>query len=181
MSEDEREFAFDGGSSPRTRKQICYQLNDRLKMQPGVNYTRFSPSRITPDTVVASVDPTMFLSTTYPGPIATLEIWWSPRSSGKDHFTIQWYEAPDSEETLDPNEATDPTLPEGYTISCGWHQDEHFNELGEAHFQEDYPDGSVERYGVTFGDVTPRWILSECLRELPARLERFRDRLDGYG
>lgn len=166
-----------GGGSPRTRKQILYQLNDRLKMEPGVQYTRLVPSRITPDTVVASIKPTEFLSDAYPAPIATLEVWWSPRAGGKDHFTIQWYEAPDDEVDVDADEVTDPTLPDSYTLSCGWHQDEHFNDLGEAHFQEEYPDGRTERYGVTFDDATPRWILSECLRGLPDRLAAFRERL----
>lgn len=174
--DDDSELIIDGGS-PRTRKQILYQLNNRLKMEPGVEYTRFDPSRITPDTVIASIMPTEFLGQVYPVPLATLSVWWSPRSIGKDHFTIQWYEAPDSEADIDPEETVDPTLPEGYTLSCGWHQDDHFNALGEAHFQEEYPDGSAQRYGMTFGDVTPRWILSECLQELPDRLVAFRERL----
>ena len=175
--EPEPELAF-GGGSPRTRKQILFQLNDRLKMEPGVKYTRFDPSRITPDTVVASISPTEFLGEAYPAPVVTLEVWWSPRAVGKDHFTIQWYEEPDTEAAIGATNVNDPTLPEEYTLSCGWHQDDHFNELGEAHFQEEYPDGSTERYGVTFGDATPRWILSECLRNLPNRLTVFRDSLD---
>lgn len=177
MAGEDPELAFDGGS-PRTRKGILYQLNDRLKMEPGVKYTRFDPGRITPDTIVASIDPTEFLGEPYPAPVVTLEVWWSPRASGKDHFTIQWYEKPESKAETDTEDASDPTLPEGYTLSCGWHQDDHFNELGEAHFQEEYPDGRTERYGVTFDDATPRWILSECLRKLPERLTAFRDRLD---
>lgn len=170
------EPAFDGGS-PRTRKGILFQLNDRLKMEPGVQYTRFTPSRITPDTVVASIEPTEFLEQAYPAPVATLEVWWSPRSVGKDYFTIQWYETPDSAADIDVIDVTDSTLPEGYTLSCGWHQDEHFNDLGEAHFQEEYPDGRTERYRVSFADATPRWVLSGCLRELPNRLAAFRERL----
>lgn len=176
MAGEEPERSTDGGP-PRTQKHILYQLNNRLKMEPGVDYTRFDPSRITPTAVIASLTPTEFLGTAYPASIATFEVWWSPRSVGKNHFTIQWYEAPESEAASDADEVSDSTLPEGYTLSCGWHQDEHFNELGEAHFQEEYPDGSTERYGVTFGDATPRWILSKCLQELPNRLAAFRDRL----
>ena len=168
---------FDGGS-PRTRKRILYQLNERLKMEPGVNYTRFDPSRITPEAVIASITPTEFLGESYPAPYATLEVWWSPRVASKDHFSIQWYETPDREEAATGEEVADPTLPEVYTLSCGWHQDDHFNELGAAHFQEEYPDGSTERYGVTFADATPRWILSECLGDLSRRLFEFRDRID---
>ena len=37
---------------------------------------------------------------------------------------------------------------------------------------------TVERYGVSFGDVNPVWILSECLANLPDRLRTFRGRLD---
>lgn len=127
--------------------------------------------------MVASIDPAEFLGRSYSAPIATLEVWWSPRVVGKDHFTVQWYEAPDSEAAVETDEMSDPTLPEGYTLSCGWHQDEHLDDLGEAHFQEEYPNGRTERYGVTFDEATPRWILSECLRALPDRLEAFRERL----
>lgn len=176
MSDDEPVVAFDGGS-PRTRKQILYQLNDRLKMEPGVEYTRFDPSRITPDTVIAAVTPNKFLSEAYPASVATLEVWWSPRSGSKDHFSIQWYETPDSEMESVRN-VTDPTLPEEYTLSCGWHQDGRFDDLGVAHFQEEYPSGRTERYGVTFEDASPRWILSVCLQALPDRLSTFRDRID---
>ena len=177
MVDKERNRAFDGGS-PGTRKQILHQLNDRLKMEPGVEYTRFEPSRITPDTVIASFTPQEFLGEAYPAATATLEVWWSPRSMGKDHFTIQWYEERDTEGEIDDEGMTDPTLPVNYTLSCGWHQDDHHNALGEAHFQEEYPDGTTERYGVTFDDATPRWVLSECLRALPDRLATFRERLD---
>ena len=177
MPDEDGEPAFDGGTL-RTRKGILYQLNNRLKMEPGVRYTRFRPGRITPNTVVASVTPTEFLGMSYPASIATLEVWWSPRTVGKDHFTIQWYEAPDRASDIDADRVTDPRLPDGYTLSCGWHQDDHYNDIGEAHFQEEYPDGHTERYGVTFSDVTPRWILSECLRELPNRLTAFRERLE---
>lgn len=173
---DEWEVAFDGGS-PRTRKRILYRINDRLKREPGVEFTRFDPGRIAPTEVVASVAPSRFLGVEYPADAATLSVRWSPRSAGKDHFRIQWYEraAPDS--NLDDVGDGDSTLPDGYTLSCGWHQDDHFQELGEAHFQEEYPDGTTERYGATFGDATPLWILSECLAALPERLEAFRDRL----
>lgn len=177
MPGDDWKIAFDGGS-PRTRKQILYQLNDRLKMEPGVEYTRFEPGRITPDTVVASIDPTTFVEKAYPAPTATLEVWWSPRLDGKDHFTIQWYEAPATKEKSSNSNRTDPTLPGGYTLSFGCHQDDHFDELGPAHYQEDYPDGRTERYGVSFEDATPRWILSTFLRDLPDRLVAFRARLD---
>lgn len=177
MVDKQRDIAFDGGS-PRTRKQILHQLNDRLKMEPGVEYTKFEPSRITPDTVIASFTPQEFLGEPYPAATATLEVWWSPRSIGKDHFTIQWYEERDTEGETDDEGMTDPTLPADYTLSCGWHQDDHHSELGEAHFQEEYPDGTTERYGVTFDDATPRWVLSECLRELTDRLVTFRERLD---
>ena len=177
MVDEQRDLAFDGGS-PRTRKQILHQLNDRLKMEPGVEYTRFEPSRITPDTVIASLTPQEFLGEEYPATTATLEVWWSPRSVGEDHFTIQWYEEPDTEVEIDDEGMTDPTLPADYTLSCGWHQDKHHNNLGEAHFQEEHLDGNKERYGVTFDDATPRWVLSECLRELPDRLATFRERLD---
>jgi hypothetical protein len=166
------EVAFDGGS-PRTRKRILYRLNERLKREPGVEYTRFEPGRTAPTEIVACVDPTRFLGREYPAPVATLVVWWSPRSAGRGQFRIQWYESPDRERSEEP----DPTLPDGYTLSCGWHQDDHFETLGEAHFQEEYPDGHAERYGVTFGDVTPLWVLSECLDALPARLEQFRNRL----
>jgi len=111
---------FDGGS-PRTRKRILYQLNERLKMEPGVNYTRFDPSRITPEAVIASITPTEFLGESYPAPYATLVVWWSPRVASKDHFSIQWYETPDREEAATGEEVADPTLPEVYTLSCGWH------------------------------------------------------------
>lgn len=177
MTDEERDIAFDGGS-PWTRKQILHQLNDRLKMEPGVDYTRFEPSRITPDTVIASLTPREFLGEAYPAAAATLEVWWLPRLVGKDHFTIQWFEEHDIETEIGDEEMADSTLPSDYTLSCGWHQDEHHNELSEAHFQEEYPDGRTERYGVTFDDATPRWVLSECLRELPDRLATFRDRLD---
>ena len=177
MVDKQRDLAFDGGS-PRTRKQILHQLNDRLKMEPGVEYTKFEPSRITPDTVLASFTPQEFLGEPYPAATATLEVWWSPRSVGKDHFTIQWYEERDTEGETDDEGMTDPTLPADYTLSCGWHQDDHHNALGEAHFQEEYPDKTTERYGVTFDDATPRWVLSECLRELTDRLVTFRERLD---
>lgn len=177
MADEEGAPIFDGGSAP-TRKRILFQLNERLKTEPGIQYTRFTPSRITPDTVVASIIPTEFLGKSYPAPIATLEVWWSPRATGQDHFSIQWYEAPDTEVDTALDTGTDPTLPAGYTLSCGWHQDEHHNDLGDAHFQEEYPDGHTERYGVSFSDATPRWILSECLRELPDRLATFRERLD---
>jgi hypothetical protein len=90
---------------------------------------------------------------------------------------IQWYERADTAFGA-AVDARDPTLPEGYTLSCGWHRDDPLNDLGLAHFQEEYPDGSVERYGVSFGDVNPMWILSECLANLPDRLTTFRDRLD---
>jgi hypothetical protein len=176
MSDDDSVVAFDGGS-PRTRKQILYQLNDRLKMEPGVEYTRFDPGRITPDTVVASITPSEFLGEQYPASTATLEVWWSPRSTGKDHFTVQWYETPDTEADIADN-AIDSTLPEEFTLTCGWHQDDHFNELGEAHYQAEYPDGHTERYGVSFEDSTPRWILSTCLERLPDRLSEFRNRLE---
>lgn len=180
----EWEIVFDGGS-PRTRKRILYRLNERLKREPGVEYTRFEPGRTAPTEIVVSVDPTAFLGREYPASVATLVVWWSPRSAGRDQFRIQWYEAPDgeggpsgaSDRAETPTGRSDPTLPEGYTLSCGWHQDHHFEELGEAHFQEEYPDGHAERYGVTFGDVTPLWVLSECLDALSARLERFRERL----
>lgn len=177
MPEEDPAIAFDGGS-PRTRKQILYQLNDRLKLEPGVEHTRFEPGRITPDTVVASIRPTTFIGETYPARTATLEVWWSPRSDGNDHFTIQWYEAPDRKLDFENGDPIDPTLPDGYTLSFGCHQDDHFDELGEAHYQEEYPDGSTKRYGVTFEDATPRWILSTILRELPDRLTTFRERLD---
>lgn len=179
MPDDWPEPAFDGGR-PRMRKRILYQLNDRLQMEPGVEYTRFEPGRITPAAVLASIRPTELLGKTYPVPIATLDVWWSPRTAGKDHFTVQWYETPDEGAEIDAGDAVDPTLPDGYTLSCGWHQDDHFDELGEAHFQEEYPDGRTERYGVTFGDATPRWVLSEYLQELPSRLATFRDRLDAF-
>lgn len=173
--EEEWRVAFDGGN-PRARKRILYRLNDRLKRESGIEYTRFDPNRIAPIAVVASVDPTRYLATDYQALAATLEVRWSPRSAGNDHFAIQWYERPDTESETVEN-ATDPTLPDGYTLSCGWHQDDHFNELGDAHFQEEYPDRSTERYGVTFGDRSPLWVLSECLEELPERLETFRERL----
>ena len=174
MSE-EPELAFDGGS-PRTRKRILYRLNERLKREPGVEYTRFEPGRMAPTEIVGSVTPTELLGREYPAPAATLEIWWSPNSGRKDHFTIQWYEHTD--DWSEQADASDPTLPDEYTLSCGWHQDEHHNELGAAHFQEEYPDGSAERYGLDFGDVSPLWILNECLAQLPDRLETFRNRLD---
>ena len=177
MPSDEPEPVFDGGS-PRTRKRILYQLNERLKMEPGVKYTRFDPSRITPETVIASITQTEFLGEAYPARFATLEVWWSPQVASKDYFTIQWYEAPDREQPTDGETATDPTHPEGYTLTCGWHQDDHFTELGTAHFQEEYPDGSTELYGVEFEDATPRWIVSECLRDLPIRLSEFRKALE---
>jgi hypothetical protein len=176
--------AFDGGS-PQTRKTILYRLNERLKNEPGIEYTRFEPERTAPTEVVASVNPTAFLGRTYPAPVAVLVVWWSPRTAGNDHFRIQWYEAPDREgkqagesnRAEERAETADPTLPEEYTLSCGWHQDDHFDGLGEAHFQEEYPGEHMERYGVTFGDVTPLWILSECLEALPTRLDGFRRRL----
>jgi hypothetical protein len=177
MADEEPDLAFDGGR-PWSRKQTLLQLNERLKMEPGVGYTRFEPSRITPDTVITSLTPREFLGEAYPAVAATLAVWWSPRSTGKDHFTIQWYETRDAADEAGGAKGSDPTLPSGYTLSCGWHQDDHFDELGEAHFQEEYPDGTVERYGVTFDDATPRWILSENLRELPDRLATFRERLD---
>ena len=153
--------AFSGGNSQVSR-----------------NKEKFEPSRITPDTVLASFTPQEFLGEPYPAATATLEVWWSPRSVGKDHFTIQWYEERDTEGETDDEGMTDPTLPADYTLSCGWHQDDHHNALGEAHFQEEYPDKTTERYGVTFDDATPRWVLSECLRELTDRLVTFRERLD---
>lgn len=174
---DDPEFAVDGGT-PRTRKRILYRLAERLKREPGVEYTRFDPGRIAPTHVIASVDPTRLLAAEYPASAATLELWWSPRADAKDHFTIQWYERVDDGSEL-PAEP-DPTLPEGYTLSCGWHQDDHQNDLGEAHFQEEYPDGTAERYGMAFGDVNPVWILSVCLSELPDRLETFRSRLTDW-
>ena len=91
---------------------------------------------------------------------------------------MQWYEAPDRETDVEAAEVVDPTLPEGYTLGCGWQQDDQLDELGETHFQEEHPDGRTERYGATFSDASPRWILSECLRALPDRLGAFRERLD---
>lgn len=173
---DEDPYATDGGS-PRTRKQILYQLNDRLKLEPGVTTTRFEPSRISPDTVTSSIDPTTFLGDTYPATAATLAVWWSPRRTGRDHFTIQWYESVADIEDTD-RVLRQARTSEEYTLSCGWHQDAFHDELGPAHFQEEYPDGTTERYGVEFEDATPRWILSRCLSELPERLADFRGRLE---
>jgi hypothetical protein len=65
-----------------------------------------------------------------------------------------------------------------YSLSYGWDQDDHLYELGPAQFQEKYPDRSVKRYGVSFDDVDPVWILSECPANLPDRLRTFRGRLD---
>lgn len=175
MRGDDEPVAFDGGS-PRTRKQILFQLNDRLKSEPGVAHTRFEPSRITPDTIVAAVEPTVFLGEQYPAENATLTVWWAPRHASRDQFRIQWYEAADSRP--DQRRRTSPTQSGEYTLSCGWHQDATHDDLGPAHFQEEYPDGTSERYGVTFKDATPRWILSRCLQKLPARLATFRDRLE---
>ena len=176
MDGDDPPVAFDGGG-PRMQKRILYRLNDRLGHDPGVEYTRFDPGRTAPTGLVASVDPGLLLGAEYPAPAATLEVRWSPRSGRKDRFAIQWYERADTASGAAVDER-DRTLPEGYTLSCGWHQDDHLNDLGPAHFQEEYPDGSVERYGVSFGDVNPVWILSECLANLPDRLRTFRDRLD---
>ena len=78
---------------------------------------------------------------------------------------IQWYERADTALGV-AVDARDRTLPEGYTLSCGWLQDDRLSDLGPAHFQE-YPNGSVERYGASFGDVNSVWILSECLMSLP--------------
>jgi hypothetical protein len=176
MDGDDPPVAFDGGG-PWTRKRILYRLNDRLGHEPGVEYTRFDPGRTAPTGLVASVDPERLLGAGYPAPAATLEVRWSPRSGRKDRFAIQWYERADTASGAAVDER-DRTLPEGYTLSCGWHQDDHLNDLGPAHFQEEYPDGSVERYGASFGEVNPVWILSECLANLPDRLRTFRGRLD---
>lgn len=173
---NEEPYATDGGS-PRTRKQSLYQLNDRLKLEPGVTATRFEPSRISPDTVTASIDPTTFLGNAYPATAVTLSVWWSPRRIGRDHFTIQWCEAAaDTEDTDQPLGHATPSAE--YTLSCGWQQDAFHDELGPAHVQEEYPDGTTERYGVEFEDATPRWILSRCLSELPERLADFRGRIE---
>lgn len=174
MDESLPEVAFDGGS-PRTRKRILYRLKERLKNEPGVEYTRFEPGRIAPVHVIASVETMPFLEIEYPAPAATFDIRWSPRSSGKDHFRIQWYERKDEgSEIVDDAESV---RSDGYTVSCGYHQDNHFNELGKAHFQEEYPDGTAKRYGVQFDKTHPVWILSSCLAEFPDRLEAFRGRL----
>ncbi|MDL0118503.1 hypothetical protein PNQ29_03310 [Halobacterium salinarum] len=177
MAGDEWPVAFDGGS-PRTRKGILRQLNDRLKREPGIEYTRFEPGTIAPTELRAAVQPSQLLEMEYPAPDATLSIRWSPRPSGNDHFAIQYFERPEQEQTASSADGRDPTLPEGYTLSCGWQQDDHCNELGEAHFQEEYPTGRTERYGVSFGDQHPVWILSTCLAALPDRLTSFRNRLN---
>ena len=82
MPDEEPDLAFDGGR-PWSRKQILLQLNERLKMEPGVEYTRFEPSRIAPDTVITSLTPREFLGEAYPAAAATLAVWWSPRSTGR--------------------------------------------------------------------------------------------------
>lgn len=177
MPGDEWPVAFDGGS-PRTRKGILRQLNDRLKREPGIEYTRFEPGTIAPTELRAAVKPSQLLGMEYLPPVATLSIRWSLQSSGKDHFAIQWFERPEQERIPSSDDGRDSTLPTRYTLSCGWHQDDHYNELGEAHFQEEYPTGRTERYGVTFGDHHPVWVLSTCLAALPDRLTSFRNRLN---
>ncbi|MFC3960230.1 hypothetical protein [Halovivax cerinus] len=172
-------ISFDGGQS-RTRKTILAQVNERLKREPGVEYTRFVPGRIAPTSVVAAIEPTPFLGETYPAPHATLEVWWAPKSTGRDHAMIQWYETLDEAHPSTDSDV-DPTITSHYTLACGWHQDDHHDELGPAHFQEEYPDGRTKRYGIQFDDVTPLWIVSRCLAELPDRLARFRNRLASEG
>lgn len=171
-----RELRFDGGQ-PRTRKAILKQVNERLKREPGIEYTRFDPGRITPTSVIGAVDPATFLGNAYPAPHATLEVWWAPKSRGNDRVRIQWYETRDAAHP-EPADESDPTVPTEYTLTCGWHQDDHHDDLGPAHFQEEYPDGRTERYSVTFDDAAPIWIVSTCLERLPERLSAFRDRID---
>ncbi|WP_436935208.1 hypothetical protein [Halovenus marina] len=85
--------------------------------------------------VRATINPDVFLGTSYPADEAALQISFDfPTESSYDYYSLQWVESE-------------------HELRLGWHQDETHMDLGECHFQIDYQGETVPRERAAFLDI----------------------------
>lgn len=168
-------MVFLAGAPPfETREATLRRLKQWLDGHGYVEYARFVPTDASPRRVIASIRPGRLFGTDYPVDLATLEITWQTRRDGKDHFWLTWIERPDEYAETEGLRTEDPTLPSGYALTVGLHQDDTHPELGPAHFQNERPD-ATDRDGIDLVGNSPLAVLDYFLGELPGRVEAVRD------
>lgn len=141
---------FTSGGNPYDKRRIYQRIHQRLNKQPEFSDVQYLPSKNRPREIHANVDVAQFLEQSYPTTTARVEIEFVFRQNW-NHYWIQWVE---------PERG----------LSCGWHQDNTHPELGQCHFQIDYPDGSVDREEATFLDAHPLSVVETRLQSLPEKL-----------
>lgn len=103
--------------------------------------------------VRATINPELFLGTSYPVETAELQVSFDfPSDYEYDLYTIQWVE---SERDL----------------MLGWHQDATHMDLGKCHFQLDYRGKTVQRAGVSYIDAHPLNVFDQRVGDLVGVLE----------
>lgn len=168
-------MVFLAGTPPfETREATLRRLKQWLDGHGYVEYARFEPDDDSPRRVIASVWTDRLFGVDYPVDVATLEVQWQTRRDAKDHFWITWAECPDEYAETKGLRTDDPTLPSGYTLTAGLHQDDTHPDLGPAHFQHERP-GVAEREGINLVGNSPLAILDYFLGVLPEHVAMLRD------
>lgn len=141
--------SFLAGGRGFTRREGLRRLKERIETVPGFTDVRYEPSRLRPRTVVADVDVELFLGTSFPRPVAKVEVFWRPRG-GTDVQRVHW--------------ADD-------VVSLGWHKDDDHPELGTTHFQFKLGENRVHEPGHIEVEA-PLSFLESCLTRLPDALQK---------
>lgn len=170
---------FLAGRPPfETRAKTLTRLEEWLDGHGYVEYVRRTETRDGVPVVLASMYPRVLFQDAYPVERATLTVEWQLRRGGKDHYWLTWTERPDEATDATGVRTADPTLPDGYALTVGLHQDETHPDLGPAHVQREYPDGyDAERDGVDLVGHAPVAVLDHFVSVLPAHVEQIRTRI----
>lgn len=148
-------FVFLANGGNLTEAKLYATVRQRLRTEPGCHDVRVRPSRASPRTIAARVQPAAFLRRAYAVDDATLEVELSsPRSVDDEYYVIQWSE-PERE------------------FGLGWHRDETHPDLGECHVQIDHAETTLDRTSATFVDEHPMNVLEVRLDQLRTVLPRF--------
>ncbi len=116
----------------------------------------YRPSKLNKSEVRATVQPEVFLQTTYPVAEAELQVSFDfPQGREHDYYQIQWVES-------------------DRDLMIGWHQDETHPDLGECHLQVDYRGETVQREAATFIDEHPLNVFDQRLDHLVVALDALR-------
>jgi hypothetical protein len=139
------------------KRRLLTRIHNWLQTQTGddgpVEDVWYHPSKLNKSEVRATVDPAVFLQTTYPADEAQLQVSFDfPQDRESDYYRIQWVE---SEREL----------------MVGWHQDETHPDLGNCHFQIDHQGETIQQVGATFVDAHPLNVFDQRIDHLVVALD----------